>query len=211
MTEDLLTRWRAEALEQDATALEAYLAEALAAGGRAALRALAVTAGILRWAPEARARAVELAREALAGDDPEARWDALHLAHLGGLRELCDDVGEELGAGEDWVRARACEACAALDLQRFRAQLDAMRNEDSDWTVRRLCADALRLKGKVGPEGDLYARLRALLRTGVCESESGSKTDPATLGKFGLRLPPAFAGFLCEAIGGVGCATPRGA
>lgn len=202
MTHELLTRWRAEALAQDADALRGYLALALEQGGAPALRALAVTAGILPLDDATRPRALELARDAFAGEDPEARWDALHLAHLAGLGELADPVGEELGAGEAWVRARACEACAGLALGRFRDQLESMRTEDADWTVRRLCADALRLKGKVGPAGDLFARLRALLRCGVCESESGAKSAPDSLAKFGLRLPPAFAGFLCEAFGG---------
>ncbi|MEZ6185119.1 MAG: hypothetical protein R3F62_08945 [Planctomycetota bacterium] len=202
MTHELLQRWRDDALRLEASALEAYLRDGLEAGPARGLRALAVTAGVLELDAPTRARALELAGAALAAKEPEPRWDAVHVAHLAGLRELEDPLGDELGAGEAWIRGRACEACAALNLGRFRAQLDSLRTEDEDWTVRRLVADALRLGGKVGPERDPFARLRALLRTGVLESESGAKTSPDALSKFGLRLPPAFAALLCDVFGG---------
>lgn len=202
MSED----WREQARAAEAPYLAelaaAALADATPAGVR--LRGLACGAALFQPDPGQRARAVALVRQGLAGGDPDGQWDALHAAGELGLGEVAQALEPALASPRAPVRARAVEVLGQLDPQGGRATLERLKTADPDWTVRRLCADALRRPGQpAGDPRDPFSRYRALVRTGrVRQESSASRPDPRALIRQGVRLPAALRAFLLDVCPG---------
>ena len=213
--DDVLAGWRAAALEDEGPALEALGHAALEPrhDDAQALRALSVAGALVeRSSPlprDARERALALARRGLGAANPGAtRWDAAHVAAELALTALTPELKALLAEADASasLRGRAAEAFAGLaPAAEARARLEPLRHNDPDWAVRRLAGEALRLlEARRAPErGDLFARFKALVRTGRVRVEGGSAPLPAQqVAELGLRLPAAYRLFLASACAG---------
>ncbi len=208
-SDDAVARWRAAALEQEGAAVAARGRAALErAPDEQALRDLALAGGLVELAAATRAAAVALVRWGLEAERPEAaRWDAVHAAAELGLAELTPELERLLAGGASSpVRGRAAEAYAALvPAQQARTRLEPLRQNDPDWAVRRLVAEALRqVEARRAPErGDPFARFKALVRGGRLRVEGGSAPLTAQqVAALGLRLPASYRLFLASACAG---------
>lgn len=177
--------------------------------GPLALRQLAIGAsslepGLLEPGAAERGQALALVRSGLASGDPGQVWDALHAAGELGLREVAGELEPALGAASAPVRARAVEVLGQLDPQRAGPLLERQKTADADWTVRRLCAEALRRPGQPpGEARDPFSRFRALVRTGQARQEAASaRPDLRALIKQGVRLPATLRAFLLDVCPG---------
>lgn len=177
-----------------------------------ALRDLATGAAVVgELTPPQEAQALSLIRWAFE-ESPASAWDAAHAA--GELRlptqqePLLDLLAGVLQAANRFMpsaRARAAEAYALLaDPEQAVQALDALKDDDS-WTVRRLAKDAARnLNRDTEPRGDLFSRVKALIRTERIRMEVDEEPlNAADLAKLGLRLPASLLQFLATVfIGG---------
>ncbi|MGE0706861.1 MAG: hypothetical protein AB7N76_06615 [Planctomycetota bacterium] len=206
---------RAQAEAEERPALQAAARAALAAApGPEALRELSrVAAGLGTLEPAQAEQALAHVRAGLASKDPDARWDAAHVAaelllpagkQAAALAKLLWDVAEDARqAGA--VRARALEGWAELaPAEEVTERLEVMRTKDESWTVRRAAKDAARRRAKEESlRGALYGRFEALLRTERLRFEADDEgIDAAKLAKLGLRLPAAYQLFLLQCFAG---------
>jgi hypothetical protein len=196
MSDDLTEQWREAAWRAEGPLLAALAEAALAAPpSPEGLRDLSVGAVALAEAtPEQTAAATERVRWGLKQKDADVVWDAAHVAGelaLPGLEKALEAV---LGAPRrhgPHVRGRAAEAYAELAAaEAVAARMEALQEDDA-WTVRRLAADAGRLRASGRTQrGSLFGRLEALIRCGRMRFEADeAPLEPEEVAQLGLRVP----------------------